>query len=58
MNQITIKSLNGAGVIPPELHGQFIEFLGSCISDGIWAFRTQTESGGTFWTRWSACARP
>ena len=39
MNQITIKSLNGAGVIPPELHGQFIEFLGSCISDGIWVGR-------------------
>ncbi len=24
------------GLIYPELHGQFIEFLGSCIYDGIW----------------------
>ena len=39
MNQITVKSLAGDSVIAPELHGQFIEFLGGCISDGIWVGR-------------------
>ena len=26
-------------IIRPELHSQFIEFLGSCIHDGIWVGR-------------------
>ena len=35
-NKISIgKKLEGK-VIKKELHSQFIEFLGSCISDGVW----------------------
>ena len=39
MNKITIHKIAGEQTIPPELHGQFIEFLGGCISDGIWVGR-------------------
>ena len=36
MEKITIgKPMEGKN-ISPELHGQFIEFLGNCISEGIW----------------------
>lgn len=24
------------GIVDPKLHGQFIEFLGECIDQGIW----------------------
>ncbi|TCD54048.1 alpha-L-arabinofuranosidase [Alloscardovia theropitheci] len=33
---VFIDSDNTIGTISPKLHGQFIEFLGSCIYDGIW----------------------
>jgi len=36
MNKIIINSDKKEGYISPELHGQFIEFLGNCIYDGIW----------------------
>ncbi len=35
MNKIEVSISPGA-VIDEKLHGQFIEFLGSCIKDGIW----------------------
>ncbi len=31
-----VISTREIGIIEKELHGQFIEFLGSCIYDGIW----------------------
>jgi alpha-N-arabinofuranosidase len=33
---IQINTEDIIGRIRPELHGQFIEFLGSCIDGGIW----------------------
>jgi alpha-N-arabinofuranosidase len=33
---IQINTKDTIGKIQPELHGQFIEFLGSCIDDGLW----------------------
>lgn len=36
MKRVMINIDQDRGVIAPELHGQFIEFLGSCIYDGIW----------------------
>ncbi len=36
MNKIKIKESKTIGHINPKLHSQFIEFLGSCIYDGIW----------------------
>ena len=36
MNQIMIRPGSSGPVIAPELHSQFIEFLGTCISEGIW----------------------
>lgn len=36
MNRIVIDCNKKEGVISPELHSHFIEFLGSCIYDGIW----------------------
>lgn len=36
MNTIKINCKMKKGKIQPELHGQFIEFLGNCINDGIW----------------------
>ncbi|TFB95247.1 MULTISPECIES: alpha-N-arabinofuranosidase [unclassified Cryobacterium] len=33
---ISIDPARTAGTINPAVHGQFIEFLGSCITDGIW----------------------
>ena len=35
-NHVNICTEKRKGVIAPELHSQFIEFLGSCIYDGIW----------------------
>ena len=35
MNRIVIDCNKKEGVISPELHSHFIEFLGSCIYDGI-----------------------
>lgn len=36
INKIVINTFETDGHIQPELHSQFIEFLGSCIYDGIW----------------------
>lgn len=36
MQKINIKTQSKKSLIKKELHGQFIEFLGSCIYDGIW----------------------
>lgn len=36
MEKITIGKPVEGKKIAPELHGQFIEFLGNCISEGIW----------------------
>ena len=36
MQKITFRKLIGENYIYPELQGHFIEFLGSCIYDGIW----------------------
>lgn len=36
MNNISITIKDKQGKINPELHGQFIEYLGSNIYDGIW----------------------
>lgn len=36
MVKIIIESQKRGAVVQPELHGQFIEFLGSGIYDGIW----------------------
>lgn len=36
MNRIIIDCNKKEGVISPELHSHFIEFLGACIYDGIW----------------------
>jgi alpha-N-arabinofuranosidase len=36
MNKVILHIDRERGIIAPELHGQFIEFLGSCIYDGIW----------------------
>lgn len=33
---ITIDPRNTGGTISPLLHGQFIEFLGECIDQGLW----------------------
>ncbi|WP_418968985.1 hypothetical protein [Alloscardovia omnicolens] len=33
---VFIDSSQKIGTIRPELHGQFIEFLGTCINEGIW----------------------
>ncbi|MFQ7767406.1 MAG: hypothetical protein ACLRIL_03400, partial [Fusicatenibacter saccharivorans] len=39
MQKITFRKLAGEKYIYPELQGHFIEFLGSCIYDGIWVER-------------------
>lgn len=36
MGKIQIDLQKKTGVVSPELHSHFIEFLGSCIYDGIW----------------------
>ncbi len=36
MDRILVHTEKEKGLIQPELHGQFIEFLGACIYDGIW----------------------
>jgi alpha-L-arabinofuranosidase len=36
MKKVVVRIDQDKGIIMPELHGQFIEFLGSCIYDGIW----------------------
>lgn len=36
MDRVRLGKTNKDKVINPALHSQFIEFLGSCISDGIW----------------------
>ena len=36
MNKIRVFTDKKKGVISPELHSHFVEFLGSCIYDGIW----------------------
>ncbi len=36
MNRLLIHNNQKEGTIHPELHSQFIEFLGGCIYDGIW----------------------
>ncbi|AKP64249.1 beta-xylosidase alpha-L-arabinosidase [Levilactobacillus koreensis JCM 16448] len=40
--KIHLDSKNTYGTINPKLHGQFIEFLGSCIDDGIWVGKDST----------------
>jgi len=39
VRQIRIGEPKEGMIIQPELHSQFIEFLGSCIHDGIWVGR-------------------
>lgn len=39
MNNVKIGNVQEGKVIAPELHSQFIEFLGTCITDGIWVGR-------------------
>lgn len=41
---ITANPLMSVGLIPPELYSHFIEHLGECIYDGIWAEDTEIES--------------
>jgi len=36
MNKFKIGQIKEEKYISPELHSQFIEFLGNCISEGIW----------------------
>lgn len=36
MDRITIKREANAPIVSEKLHGHFIEFLGSCLQDGIW----------------------
>ena len=36
MKKVVVHSDQDKGIINPELHSHFIEFLGSCIYDGIW----------------------
>ena len=36
MSKVTINTTTRQGVINPNLHGQFVEFLGSGIYDGLW----------------------
>src|SRR5690348_15097879 len=33
---ITVHTQQPIATIQPQLHGQFIEYLGTCIYDGIW----------------------
>ena len=33
---ITVHTQQPIATIQPQLHGQFIEHLGTCIFDGIW----------------------
>ncbi len=40
MEKIVVGFNNEKGLIRPELHGQFIEFLGSCIYNGLWVGET------------------
>lgn len=37
--KLTINTQKKHGTINPKLHGQFIEFLGDCIDNGIWVGR-------------------
>lgn len=36
MTKVTIHTRSKQGIIHPELHGQFLEHLGTCIDGGIW----------------------
>jgi alpha-N-arabinofuranosidase len=36
MGKVKVGNVIEGKVIAPELHSQFIEFLGTCISEGIW----------------------
>lgn len=36
MDKVKVGKVQAGKVIAPELHSQFIEFLGTCISEGIW----------------------
>lgn len=36
MDKVKVGMIQEGKVIAPELHSQFIEFLGNCISEGIW----------------------
>lgn len=36
MDKIYIKNEENDNIISSKLHGQFIEFLGGCLQDGIW----------------------
>jgi alpha-N-arabinofuranosidase len=42
MDKISIHIQKEKGLIRPELHGHFIEFLGTCIYDGIWVGKEST----------------
>ncbi len=62
MQKITFRKLAGEKYIYPELQGHFIEFLGSCIYDGIWVerirkFRIIMESEKTLWMHFRSCTR-
>ena len=36
MNRIRFNREQNPSIIAPELHSQFIEYLGGCIKGGIW----------------------
>lgn len=62
MQKITFRKLAGEKYIYPELQGHFIEFLGSCIYDGIWVerirrFRIIMESEKTLLMHFRSCTR-
>lgn len=42
MSKIKVNTKNKGAVINPNLHGQFVEFLGSGIYDGIWVGEDST----------------
>ena len=42
MNRIRFNREQNPSIIAPELHSQFIEYLGGCIKGGIWVGWIQT----------------
>ena len=45
-NRLKVELESPVGTIDPRLHGQFIEHLGTCIYDGIWAKTDGSEGSG------------
>ncbi len=45
MKKMFVHIDRNKGVIQADLHGQFIELLGSCIYDGIWVGEDRLDEG-------------